>query len=43
MNAQGGEYGNYLQAASGSSQKDIVQLLLESGLIADVNAHLEYI
>ena len=36
MNAQGGEYGNALQAASYGNHKDIVELLLENE--ADVNA-----
>ena len=31
MNAQGGEYGNALQAASDSGHKEIVQLLLDTG------------
>ncbi|KAJ7249840.1 ankyrin repeat-containing domain protein [Mycena rebaudengoi] len=36
VNAQGGEYGNALQAASYNGQEAIVQLLIEKG--ADVNA-----
>jgi ankyrin repeat protein len=35
FNAQGGEYGNALQAASAEGHGQIVQLLLEKG--ADVN------
>jgi len=37
MNAQGGRYGNALQAASNRGHKAIVGLLVEKG--ADVNAH----
>jgi ankyrin repeat protein len=36
VNAQGGHYGNALQAASGGGHDSIVTLLLEKG--ADVNA-----
>jgi ankyrin repeat protein len=36
VNAQGGQYGNALQAASNGGHKEIVKLLLERG--ADVNA-----
>ncbi|EXK26982.1 hypothetical protein FOMG_16421 [Fusarium oxysporum f. sp. melonis 26406] len=36
VNAQGGEYGNALQAASYNGNRDVVQLLLDKG--ADVNA-----
>ncbi|EPS37587.1 hypothetical protein H072_8705 [Dactylellina haptotyla CBS 200.50] len=36
VNAQGGEYGNALQAAAFGQEKDIVELLLAAG--ADVNA-----
>jgi hypothetical protein len=36
VNAQGGEYGNALQAASAESHEKIVQMLLQNG--ADVNA-----
>jgi ankyrin repeat protein len=36
VNAQGGEYGNALQAASRSGHKEMVQLLLNQG--ADVDA-----
>jgi ankyrin repeat protein len=35
VNAQGGEYGNALQAASSSGNQEIVELLIEMG--ADVN------
>jgi ankyrin repeat protein len=35
VNAQGGHYGNALQAASAHGDNDIVQLLLEKG--ANVN------
>ena len=36
VNAQGGEYGNTLQAASRGGYKKLVQMLLDKG--ADVNA-----
>jgi ankyrin repeat protein len=36
INAQGGEYGNALQAASAEGHKTVVRLLLEKG--ADTNA-----
>ena len=36
INAQGGHYGNALQAASTGAHEKIVQLLLDNG--ADVNA-----
>jgi hypothetical protein len=37
VNAQGGQYGNALQAASYEGDKQVVELLLNKG--ADVNAH----
>ncbi|KAK4221334.1 hypothetical protein QBC38DRAFT_345793, partial [Podospora fimiseda] len=37
VNAQGGEYGNALQAASWGGHQEIVKLPLDKG--ADVNAH----
>ena len=36
INAQGGLYGNALQAASGNSNEKVVQQLLDNG--ADINA-----
>ena len=36
VHAQGGEYGNALQAASSGGQKAVVRLLLDKG--TDVNA-----
>ena len=35
MNAEGGEYGSALQAASAKGNKEIIELLLERGV--DVN------
>ncbi len=40
VNAEGGEYGNALQAASEEGNENIVQLLIERG--ADVNAQGGY-
>jgi ankyrin repeat protein len=39
VNAQGGEYGNALQAASAQGRKEVVQMLLKKG--ADVNTREE--
>ncbi|KAH7007957.1 uncharacterized protein B0I36DRAFT_378693 [Microdochium trichocladiopsis] len=40
VNAQGGRYGNALQAASSRGYREVVQLLLDNG--ADVNAQGDY-
>ncbi|PVH91836.1 hypothetical protein DM02DRAFT_545010, partial [Periconia macrospinosa] len=40
VNAQGGPYGNTLQAASERGHEEIVKLLLDKG--ADVNAQLPW-